>query len=136
MWTDEKIAVLKKYWGVMKAKEIGQLIGATKNAVIGKAGRLRLARLQSNYFTPRSTEIPKMEITPIKPQSGNGVTFAECVSLNGCRYGYDNDTWCGQPTHKKQMCEAHYKLCYTRPVNTSAPAENQKPIYDIVEELP
>lgn len=135
MWTEEKIAVLKKYWGVMKAKEIGALIGTTKNAVIGKAGRLMLARLHASHFTPRPVVISKMETATIE-QSGNGMTFAECVGINGCRYGYDNGTWCGQPTHEKQMCKAHYNLCYTRPVNTSAPTESKKPIYDVLEELP
>ena len=49
-WTDERVALLKKLWGEGKtaaeiAKELG---GVTRNAVIGKAHRLKL----SNRVSP------------------------------------------------------------------------------------
>lgn len=57
-WTDERVALLKKMWGEGKtaaeiAKELG---GITRNAVIGKAHRLklsnRLSPIQQNGKTP------------------------------------------------------------------------------------
>jgi GcrA cell cycle regulator len=44
-WTDERVALLKKLWSEGKtAAEIAQLLGGiTRNAVIGKAHRLRLS---------------------------------------------------------------------------------------------
>ena len=44
-WTDERVSLLKKMWGEGKtAAEIAKLLGGiTRNAVIGKAHRLRLS---------------------------------------------------------------------------------------------
>jgi hypothetical protein len=49
-WTDERVALLKRLWGEGKtAAEIaGELGGVTRNAVIGKAHRLKL----SNRVSP------------------------------------------------------------------------------------
>lgn len=50
-WTDERIALLKKLWGEGKsAAEIAKALGGglTRNAVIGKAHRLKL----SNRVSP------------------------------------------------------------------------------------
>lgn len=50
-WTDERVALLKKLWGEGKtAKEIAHILGGgvTRNAVIGKAHRLKL----SNRISP------------------------------------------------------------------------------------
>lgn len=44
-WTPDMIAILKRYWGDEPARQIGRRIGKSKNAVIGKADRLRLRRL-------------------------------------------------------------------------------------------
>lgn len=50
-WTDERVALLKKLWGEGKsAAEIAKMLGGglTRNAVIGKAHRLKL----SNRISP------------------------------------------------------------------------------------
>lgn len=59
-WTDERVAVLKKMWGEGKtaaeiAKELGD--GVTRNAVIGKAHRLKLSGRTSPIQTPKKTSI-------------------------------------------------------------------------------
>jgi len=65
-WTDDRVATLKKLWGEGKtaaeiAKELG---GVTRNAVIGKAHRLKL----SNRVSPIQQN--KKVATP-KPQNQN-----------------------------------------------------------------
>lgn len=132
MWTDEKVATLKKHWGVLKAREIGALIGMTRNAVLGKAHRMRMGKLCGTIHLP--VYAPKKVEAPLATQSGQGVSFQECVAVNGCRYPYDNGTWCGQATTACDMCQEHHARCYTKPMRTGAPVERET--YDILEELP
>lgn len=61
-WTDDRVATLKKLWGEGKtAAEIAkQLGGVTRNAVIGKAHRLKL----SNRLSPiQQNKKPKAQVT-------------------------------------------------------------------------
>lgn len=54
-WTDERVALLKKLWGEGKtAAEIAKALGAglTRNAVIGKAHRLKLSSRLSPVPAP------------------------------------------------------------------------------------
>lgn len=41
-WSREDIATLRKHWGTLTPREIAAMIGVTRNAVIGKAHRLKL----------------------------------------------------------------------------------------------
>ena len=59
-WTDERVALLKKLWGDGRtAAEIARALGAgfTRNAVIGKAHRLKL----SSRLSPISAPTPKVK---------------------------------------------------------------------------
>lgn len=61
-WTDDRVALLKKLWGEGKtAAEIAkQLGGVTRNAVIGKAHRLKL----SNRLSPiQQNRKPKVQVS-------------------------------------------------------------------------
>lgn len=66
-WTDERVALLKKMWNEGKtaaeiAKELG---GVTRNAVIGKAHRLKL----SNRLSPiqQNNKKPVVKVVEEKP---------------------------------------------------------------------
>ena len=59
-WTDERVALLKKLWGDGRtAAEIAKALGTgfTRNAVIGKAHRLKL----SSRVSPISAPAPKVK---------------------------------------------------------------------------
>ncbi|MCB1530829.1 MAG: gcrA cell cycle regulator family protein [Rhodospirillales bacterium] len=65
-WTDERVNLLKQLWGEGKtAAEIAKTLGdgVTRNAVIGKAHRLklssRLSPIQQNAKPQKTTETPK-----------------------------------------------------------------------------
>lgn len=60
-WTDERVALLKKLWNDGRtAAEISKVLGVgfTRNAVIGKAHRLKL----SSRITPPSSPAPKVKV--------------------------------------------------------------------------
>lgn len=53
IWTSDMIAILRSHWGMTRAKQIGDMIGKSKNAVIGKANRLGLKALK---ISPKTRE--------------------------------------------------------------------------------
>ena len=55
-WTDDKVAELTKLWDSgYSASVIGRMLGMSKNAVVGKAHRLRLASRPSPIRRERRT---------------------------------------------------------------------------------
>jgi GcrA cell cycle regulator len=65
-WTEERVEDLKRLWGAgHSASEIGEVIGVTKNAVIGKAHRLKLSSRPSPiHRSPTGTPKPKRTRLP------------------------------------------------------------------------
>ena len=45
-WTADEVSALTLLWGVTSASVIAETVGRSRNAIIGKAARLGLARLQ------------------------------------------------------------------------------------------
>lgn len=71
-WTDERVAILKKMWGDGKtaaeiAKELGE--GVTRNAVIGKAHRLKLSGRASPIQATKKTVKVAKEQSNTKPRA-------------------------------------------------------------------
>ncbi len=64
-WTDERIDQLTELWGAgQSASQIGKALGLSKNAVIGKAHRLKLPPRPSPIRKERSTTRPKPRTVP------------------------------------------------------------------------
>lgn len=76
-WTDERVALLKKLWGEGKtAAEIAKALGdVTRNAVIGKAHRLKL----SNRISPIQQNERKEDRAPEikKPLKAKAIVMAK-----------------------------------------------------------
>jgi len=73
-WTDERVTVLKKLWGEGKtAAEIASTLGGvTRNAVIGKAHRLKLSNRASPIVSSKKAKKPKVVKTgKAKPANAN-----------------------------------------------------------------
>ena len=78
-WTQAKEKLLKAMWGKgSSAREIGNKVGATRNAVIGKARRLELgARVPENFVT-KTKKAPVKKVAPPPPPprpTTPGVTY-------------------------------------------------------------
>ncbi len=79
-WNDERIAQLKQLWEQgLSASSIGRVLGVTKNAVVGKAHRLKLSsrpspiRKSSKPPVRRATALarPTLPSTPMVDLSGD-----------------------------------------------------------------
>lgn len=71
-WTDSRVATLKKLWseGKTAAEIASELGGVTRNAVIGKAHRLKLSgRGGANIQTPK--KVKKKAVQARKPKPAN-----------------------------------------------------------------
>ncbi|MEM6780467.1 MAG: GcrA family cell cycle regulator [Pseudomonadota bacterium] len=125
-WTEERVDLLKQLWGEGKtAAEIAKALGegVTRNAVIGKAHRLKLSSrvspIQQNPKKPKA-EAPKAK----KPQpvrktdfKGKGIPLAQ-LEAGMCRWPNgdpkdENFNFCGCPAVPGlPYCEEHAKIAY------------------------
>lgn len=116
MWTDEKIEILRRYYKLgMTAKEIGEIIGVSRNAVIGKANRLNLKQVEKN----RAAVVkkwpgcpPEMEIDDM-PSIGKRMhdhRAGECLYAIGAENG--SHLFCCAATDGGPYCQTHKKSVY------------------------
>jgi GcrA cell cycle regulator len=127
-WTDERVDLLKKLWGEGKtAAEIAKVLGdgVTRNAVIGKAHRLklstRLSPIQQNTRPVRhvASEAPRAKRVAVARPDFKG----KCVKLvdltpNMCRWPngdpQDEDfSFCGcEVVEGLPYCAEHARQAY------------------------
>lgn len=132
-WTDERVSLLKQLWGEGKtAAEIAKVLGegVTRNAVIGKAHRLKLSGraspIQQNKktkTTPQTQARDKASIqdnvksTPAKAPKSGGVKMGD-LKDRMCRWPIgdprDKDfVFCGENAIPGlPYCEEHAKMAY------------------------
>ena len=132
-WQPAQDELLRQSWGKISATAIAQQIGATvtKGAVIGRADRLGLPRLNPNimqrtYSPPipgqprkRSTQPKPKRLTVIEEISIDDMCLISIVELSDttCRWPFgdpsdwDNFRYCGLPKqpHDGPYCSHHLK---------------------------
>jgi len=131
-WTDERVSLLKQLWGEGKtAAEIAKVLGdgITRNAVIGKAHRLklssRLSPIQQNTSKkPKSeAQMPRLVKPTVKlPEfKGMGLDLVDlkdrmCRWPNGDPKEKENFNFCGCETIAGlPYCETHARAAYQVP---------------------
>ena len=127
-WSDDRVEVLKKLWGEGKtaaeiAKELGE--GVTRNAVIGKAHRLKL----SSRISPIQQNVKKIKanseasLPPRRPSRKVPIYLGKELQMEDlrdkmCRWPNGdpqekNFSFCGCDTiEASPYCEKHTEIAY------------------------
>lgn len=122
-WTPDREKILRELWDKgISASEIGRRIKVSKNAVIGKARRMRLqSRGTKPYVVVRKKPEPPPPPPPPKlppekvPELKTVIEAVMGVGRNTCRWPYGEPyqnklAFCGEPTFEKYpYCLRH---CY------------------------
>ena len=115
-WTDQKINKLKGLWEQgIKAIEIAEIFGTSKNSIIGKANRLKcIPRKQGGIRRKQSQNVFKEnpKIAPIIELENP--TLLESLTSDQCKFplwknSNEPQLFCGR-THwdKSSYCKMHY----------------------------
>ena len=154
-WTDERVALLKKLWGDGKtaaeiAKELG---GVTRNAVIGKAHRLKLSNRASPIQQAKKTVINKAQNQNTPPEKKQvrppvvsktdevkgGVALTD-LGANQCRWPQGDPKqgefgFCGDRcVPGLPYCEAHVAVAY-QPATRNRILQQQQAAQKAVEDI-
>ena len=142
LWTPEKVERLKQEWEAgTSARLIADMLGTTRNAVIGKAHRMELpvhadSVFRSHAQAKRAKRKPRSKTRirrkPARLPSARApaaplslaltdplrIPFADLESFH-CRYPVSDRAphfFCGHARrHKSAFCAFHHALCYEKP---------------------
>ena len=106
-WTDENVGVLKALWSEGRsAREIGDKLGMTRNAVIGKANRLGLTHKAASRSAARGRATERRLSSPLD------LTERMCRWPIGHPGEADFHFCGGARAPGRPYCEAHCNLAY------------------------
>jgi GcrA cell cycle regulator len=111
-WTDDRVALLRKMWGEGKtAAEIArELGGVTRNAVIGKAHRLRLSnRISPIQQNSKKASRPMRAGVAAPPTGSKAKAFKAVIKVKGIRLTELKEKMCRWPLGDPK--EADFLFC-------------------------
>ncbi len=153
-WTDDRVELLTKLWteGQTAAEIAKTLGGVTRNAVIGKAHRLKLSNrvspIQQNKKPAPVSVAPKPEkkkakpVLPVEPVNKDGIQLMD-LGANMCRWPYgdpreENFGFCGGASIAGlPYCEEHAKAAYQAATRNKIlkAKEQQKEVAEVPDKL-
>lgn len=126
-WTEDRIATLTKMYAQgYSCRAIGAEMGLTRNAVIGKVGRLKLSPpvdkkpfiwMGREVGLPRPPRPPRLLGAKLAPSPIElfNIPLTEAGPFH-CRWiEGDEPLVCGHEVYQRSFCQHHYFRCYDRP---------------------
>lgn len=117
-WTEERVATVTRLWNEgLTTAEIGRMVGMSKNAVVGKAHRLRLPSRPSPIGQGKGIRSVRPPAGP-KPAPPPRPVLQLAVGTASCKWpiGHPDEPdfhFCGEPALlDKPYCQAHYAKAY------------------------
>ena len=109
-WSAEDDERLKQLYGVMSAAKIGEMLGTTKNAVIGRANRLGLSRETQAAITRKANLVLREQEIKKPPLVGTRLVDLERSQCRFALAGHGAMTeFCGNPVKAgTSWCEFHH----------------------------
>ena len=122
-WTAEKIATLMALWEEgLTTSDIGDRLGITKNAVVGKVHRLGLPKRGSPIRAKPEPKKDTVSMAKLRP--------GMCVWPEG-EPGSDEFHFCGgEAVEGKPYCAAHCERAYIKPSKDKDRNRNRNPDRD------
>lgn len=108
-WTQARNDTVLKMWGTCTAAEIAKFLGngITRNAVIGRAGRMGLSKRSKN----RKITLKRQDFVDIGVQYEGGITIYE-LTEDTCRFVIGKHRYCGEGVTDGSYCGTHSAICY------------------------
>ncbi len=108
-WTDERIAILEEMWCAGRsAREVAEILGVTRNAVIGKANRMGLVHNSGSSGGNGSARAERRK----RPTSPAELTERMCRWPHG-HPGDPDFHYCGaRRVPGRPYCEEHCMIAY------------------------
>ena len=122
-WTNKDDEYLLKNYGGITAQKIGDAIGVSKNAVIGRYNKLKKG--SPVIYKPKKVK-PKVKLSnkvsiramvedeKVIEVSFNGKKSLLNLGAGECRYTTDGKEYCAGQIAKHSYCQEHVDLCYQK----------------------
>lgn len=91
-WDKNEIETITQMWPTSSAREIGNIIGRSRNAVIGKAQRLCLIRKHGGHPIPDTAEAIAFEVDRMLTRLGSKIRIKEKDKLSRLVITYLKET--------------------------------------------
>jgi hypothetical protein len=115
IWTPERDAVVIAGYLRDGPKAVAELLGMTKNAVIGRANRLGLQDKARSPIKPGIAKQQRVRLAVATRIAAEGIAPRSCRWIESNDRPYPDDPFCGAPVQPgTSWCPEHHERVFTK----------------------